>query len=115
MGGASNHPLRGGKTGDFEGGIRVTSFVSGGFIPLTMRGKRLDSYIHVSDWYGTFCAIAGVPVKDDVAENNGLPAVDSVNQWPLLSGQIASSDRGLRTEMHISPVTLIQGRWKLLM
>jgi len=31
----------------------------------------------------------------------------------LLSGEI-SAGQGTRTEIHISPVTLIQGQWKLL-
>eukprot|EP00927_Polykrikos_kofoidii_P045563 TRINITY_DN3958_c0_g1_i1.p1 TRINITY_DN3958_c0_g1~~TRINITY_DN3958_c0_g1_i1.p1 ORF type:complete len:587 (-),score=57.24 TRINITY_DN3958_c0_g1_i1:104-1714(-) len=113
FGGASNYPLRGGKTSDFEGGIRVNQFVSGGLIPKSMRGKTLDDYIHMADWYGTFCALANVSLHDSLAEEHGLPPVDSVNQWPLLSGQI-SVGHGMRSEMHISPVTLIQGRWKLL-
>jgi len=113
FGGASNFPLRGGKTSDFEGGIRISSFASGGFIPAVMRGKKINDYIHVADWYATFCALAGVPMYDIVANASRLPPVDGLNQWPLLSGEI-SDGQGPRTEMHISPVTLIQGRWKLL-
>lgn len=113
FGGASNFPLRGGKTSDFEGGIRVNSFVSGGVIPHAMRGAKLNDYIHIADWYGTFCAMAGVSMEDDLAEAYGLPPVDSVNHWPLLSGQIPAGG-GNRTEIHVSVVTLIQGRWKLL-
>ena len=32
-------PLRGGKTNVFEGGIRVTAFVSGGFLAPALRGS----------------------------------------------------------------------------
>ena len=43
-------PLRGGKTSDWEGGIRVNAFASGGLIPLKTRGTMLDDYIHIADW-----------------------------------------------------------------
>ena len=50
FGAANNLPLRGGKLSDWEGGVRVTAFVSGGYIPVSMRGKTLDDYIHIADW-----------------------------------------------------------------
>merc|ERR1712032_579886 len=62
---------------------------------------------------GTFCHLAGVEQKDEVAIANGLPDVDSINQWPVLSGQTAEAQR---TDVQISAVTLIDhaGKWKLL-
>jgi len=116
-------PLRGGKLSDWEGGIRVNAFVSGGFVPPAMRGQELDHYIHIADWYSTICAVAGVDANDEVAAKAGLPAVDSINMWPLLSGDAnanpdatpeAAATTGPRTEMHISPQTLISGNYKLL-
>ena len=77
--GANNYPLRGGKYTYFEGGIRVPAFVSGGFLPKTVRGTRRDDIIHVADWYGTFCSLAGVDPEDEWAKESGLPPVDSVN------------------------------------
>jgi arylsulfatase A-like enzyme len=62
FGGANNFPLRGSKTTEFEGGIRINAFVSGGIIPQEMRGKRLGDdhgYMHISDWYNTFATLAG--------------------------------------------------------
>ena len=46
----NNWPLRGGKTNNFEGGVRVASFLSGGFLPASVRGSARDGYMHVADW-----------------------------------------------------------------
>jgi arylsulfatase I/J len=52
IGPANNHPLRGHKHDPWEGGTRVTSFVSGGFIPQALRGSRnTQSIVHIIDWY----------------------------------------------------------------
>lgn len=40
--GANNSPLRGGKLTEWEGGIRVSSFLSGGFLPQSARGTKLN-------------------------------------------------------------------------
>lgn len=84
--GANNWPLKGSKVSAWEGGIRVAAFASGGLIPAKMRGSKMEQKIIISDWYGTFCAMAGVDVTDKLAADAGLPPVDSVNLWPLLSG-----------------------------
>uniref|UniRef100_A0A7S2RQN2 Sulfatase N-terminal domain-containing protein n=1 Tax=Mucochytrium quahogii TaxID=96639 RepID=A0A7S2RQN2_9STRA len=99
--------LRGGKTSDWEGGIRVNAFVSGGYVPLKMRGTILDDPIHIADWYATLCAIADVDPFDEKGQAAGLPPVDSINHWPLLSGQTPLGS-GARKELHISRKTLIQ-------
>ena len=41
--GSSNYPLHGGKASNFEGGIRVNSFVAGGTtsLPVAARGRKL--------------------------------------------------------------------------
>ena len=77
---ASNYPFRGGKYTSYEGGVRVTSFVSGGFLPAKRRGANSSALIHISDWYATFAFLAGVPAADDVP---GVPGIDSVNAWPV--------------------------------
>ena len=119
---ASNYPLRGGKSSAWEGGHRVAAFASGGLIPPSMRGRLLDGYIHISDWYTTFCGLASVEASDSPA---GLPATDGLDMWPYLSGANTSSPR---TEVLLSTLNntfhpnimnqggagLIVGDWKLL-
>ncbi len=60
FGSANNFPLKGGKFSDWQGGVRVNAFVSGGYLPQKMRGQKTEGYIHIADWYSTFCALAGV-------------------------------------------------------
>lgn len=113
---ANNWPLRGGKASAWEGGHRVAAFVSGGLVPKVMRGQRLDGYIHVADWYPTFCGLAAISPHD---APEGLPAVDGIDMWPYLSGATNSS---ARTELALSSIhanvgggaALIQGDFKLI-
>jgi arylsulfatase A-like enzyme len=107
--GASNYPLRGGKYSMFEGGIRVNAFVSGGYIPPSVRGTKLDGIVHVADWYSTLCSLAGVDPTDDWAAASGLPPIDSINVWPMLSGATAESPR---EHFLVLPSLLVSGRWK---
>lgn len=91
--GANNYPLRGGKASNWQGGVRVNAFVSGGFVPEAMRGKKLGGLAALWDWYGVFVKLAGGNVTDARAAAAGLPPVDSVDLWPYLSGQTAVSPR----------------------
>jgi len=110
--GASNWPLRGGKYSQFEGGVRAAAFVSGGFIPKAQRGSKLGEIIHIADWYGTLTALAGVDKNDELAAESGLPPVDGIDMWPLLSGQVSASPRN---ELPLDTSAIIYGRWKLLL
>ena len=42
--------VRGMKFSAFEGGVRVASFVSGGALPASRRGKSADGLVHIADW-----------------------------------------------------------------
>ena len=110
-GGANNYPLRGGKVTDWQGGVRVNAFASGGFLPEKMRGGKTEGYIHLADWYGTFCGLAGVDPTDEAAAKAKLPPVDSKDMWPLLSGQNSTSPR---EDIHLSVNALISGDYKIL-
>jgi hypothetical protein len=79
-----------------QGGVRTTAFLSGGFLPANVRGTVNSKYIHITDWYRTFAELAGVS-GDDPAE--GVPPVDSLDMWPMLSDNNVSSPR---TEIPLS-------------
>ena len=110
-GGANNYPLKGGKSSDWQGGIRVNGFVSGGYLPEKMRGQKTDGYIHIADWYSTFCNLAGVDPTDERAAEAKLPPIDSLNMWPMISGQNATSPR---VDIPATFSTLISGDYKIL-
>jgi arylsulfatase B len=91
--GGNNWPLRGGKFSNFEGGIRVNGFLSGGYLPLASRGKKTEALMSVADFYSTYGSLAGLSVeelRDSKADEVGLPPVDSISCWPALSGESAS-------------------------
>ena len=109
--GGNNFPLKGGKGSDWQGGVRVNAFVSGGFLPDKMRGQKTEGYIHMADWFATFCALAGVDPTDKKAAKAKLPPIDSLNMWPLISGENSTSPR---VDIPISYFTLISGDYKIL-
>ena len=110
-GGANNYPLKGGKLTDWQGGVRVNAFVSGGYLPTNMRSKKTGGYIHMVDWYATFCALAGIDPKDETAAQAKLPPIDSMNMWPLISGENSTSPH---VDIPVSNMTLISGDYKIL-
>eukprot|EP01060_Flectonema_neradi_P036510 TRINITY_DN702_c1_g1_i1.p1 TRINITY_DN702_c1_g1~~TRINITY_DN702_c1_g1_i1.p1 ORF type:complete len:531 (+),score=111.30 TRINITY_DN702_c1_g1_i1:45-1637(+) len=91
--GANNYPLKGGKVSNWEGGIRVNAFASGGYLPEKVKGTKLEGYICGWDWYTTFAHLAGVTAVDEKAEKAGLPPIDGINVWPYISGQVDTSPR----------------------
>ena len=98
---ANNYPLKGGRGSSWEGGVRVPTFVSGGHIPQDKRGTKLNGLIHITDWYATFCKLAGVDPLDAAAVTAGLPQVDSIDQWQYLIG---GSKTSARQELVLSSV-----------
>lgn len=111
--GANNYPLRGSKGANFEGehfflelqsgiaygshhsirssapgGVRVNALVSGGAIPPAQRGTIRTGLICGWDWYATLAYLAGVDPTDHAAAAAGLPAVDGINVWNYLIGEV---------------------------
>jgi arylsulfatase B len=71
----------------------VNALVSGGYLPSSRQGAIVEQFTGIEDFYATFCALAGVDPFDKQAEAVGLPPVDSVNIWPLISGENSTSPR----------------------
>ena len=108
---ANNFPLRGGKFVSFEGGIRTATIISGGYLPKSRRGQIENGMIHITDWYSTFCALNDIDPDDKRAKKAGLPPIDSMNMWPMISGENLTSPR---YEIYVDNNTLIQGNYKLI-
>jgi arylsulfatase B len=124
----NNYPLRGGKFSQFEGGIRGNALVNGGYLPAGRRGQVETALMSVADWYSTFLALVGLDaaqVVDKKAVAAALPALDSVNCWPLISGEALScrseiafgdtSALGFNGDGDALVGALIRGRYKLLL
>lgn len=101
MTGGNNYPLKGGKYSNWEGGIRINSFVSGGFLHPSRRGRRYRGLVAAWDWYATFASLAGVDATDFRAQASGLPPVDSIDMSELLVGGRSLSACRLRRDFPI--------------
>jgi len=73
-----------------------------------MRGKNISTPVHVCDWYATFCGLAGVDPSDDHA---GVPSIDSIDQWNVISG---ATSKAQRTEVFLGSGVLMQDKFKLI-
>jgi len=71
----------------------MNAFASGGVLPRHVRGTKQEGLMAGWDWYATYAALAGVDPTDHKAAAAKLPAIDSHNLWPLLSGQNTTSPR----------------------
>ena len=79
----------------------------------------------MADWYATFCELAGCDTTDPSAAAAGLPPVDSLSMWPLLSGANGTSPRtelplviektGRQGKSNGTTSVLIQGDYKLIL
>ena len=109
--GGNNFPLKGGKASNWEGGIRVNAFVSGGALPNVMRGTKNHAIVTPWDWWRTFADVAGIQdVEDHKAAAAGLPPVDGVSQWPLWKGETTSPPR---TELAVAGCQANDGSFDL--
>ena len=75
--------------------MRVNALVSGGLVPAAQRGTITTELAAMEDLYATYCDLAGVSPVDERAAAAGLPPVDGVSLWPLISG---ANTTGPRTE-----------------
>ena len=101
--GADNSPLRGGKGGAFEGGIRVPAAL---WMPGVVEGGgTLRQVMTVTDWLPTLAAAAKV---------SGISpsSIDGVDMWPA----ITRGDIAIRPEPYVvgvfGNIAVIDGDWK---
>ena len=109
----SNHPLKGSKGTFFEGGVRAVAFASGGFLPEEIQGKTTEGFIHIADWYTTFCKLAGVDPSDS---GEGKFPVDGLDVWPIITGENSSTphDEIVLGYNYIGQGAIIVGDYKLI-
>lgn len=112
-GAANNFPLRGGKYSDFQGGVRTNAFLSGGWLPDAARGTSFSGVVHIADWYGALCGLAGVNVTDAAAAAAGLPPVDARDfLGAALKG--GGAEGGRTDALHLSADAILRWPWKLV-
>ena len=93
---ANNWPLRGTKGRNWQGGIRVNAWVSGGWLKANypaMVGSKLDGLWSIADYYSTVAGLAGVDPTDHRAAAAGLPPIDSLDMVPYITGKVTTSPR----------------------
>lgn len=120
---SSNFPLRSGKTSLFQGGVRVVSFVTGGFVPKSARNTTETGLLFHVDAPTTLAALGharslgddGFDVWDAVTSGNASPrqevplAVD-FSLFTELAGKVLGTCCGGVGHLN----ALIQGKWKLI-
>jgi hypothetical protein len=110
----NNWPLRGQKTSSWEGGVRVTAFVWGGVNVIrdaSLRGTTNSAFIHIADWYATLCTLVGVDPSDDGHKGDGVPSIDSIDQWSVLMKHSATPADSVRVELPLAFCPPDNGKW----
>lgn len=102
-----NTPLRGGKAGLYEGGVRVCAFATwDGHIPA---GKRNREPLHIVDWFPTLVSLAGGSLEQDQQE---LP-LDGRDLWPTLTQNKPSPHDEILLNTTPGTGAIRVGDWKL--
>ena len=116
-------PLRGGKYSDFEGGVRTTTFISGGYVPSERRGQVHSGVVSVADWYTIFSELAQVDPEDTQAleankwlKEQGLSLLAPVDGKKGQLQAIFSGQKGPRDDvpLFLSSQALLQLPYKLV-
>eukprot|EP01051_Picozoa_sp_SAG22_P008419 SAG22_NODE_639_length_8255_cov_13.659882_6_plen_351_part_00 len=96
----SNHPLKGGKGHNWEGGVRTPTFVAGGALPASMHGKELTGLVSIADWYATFSSIAGLGGSADPSLKPGPAVAESLDQSGYIFGSVTVPPRSVLVHDH---------------
>jgi len=105
--GNDNRPLRGHKSGVYEGGIRTPAVVHW---PGKLQPGEIHTPLHAVDWMPTLCALAGFNPDGDLKW-------DGTDAWPVLARQ--KKDFPARTLYSAAPgfrASMVRhGDWKLVL
>lgn len=102
---ASNAPLRGGKGGLYEGGVRVAAFATWpGHIPA---GSVVNAPLHMVDWLPTLAKLAGAPIAT-------TKPLDGKDVWPVLTEGAPSPHEFLLLNTVGREGAIRAGDWKLV-
>ena len=77
--GGNNYPLRGGKSSNWQGGIRVNAFAFGGALDPLLSGTSTAELTAIEDWWTTFALLGGANASDPAAAAAGLPPPDGLD------------------------------------
>jgi arylsulfatase I/J len=115
---ANNWPLKGTKMHNWQGGIRVNAWVSGGLIKTQyphMVGTKLEGLVSIADWYATVAGIAGVDPTDHRAAAAGLPPIDGLNMMPYFTGEVDKSPRTfIFNDVNTAVIQINDTLWKII-
>lgn len=102
-----NRPLRGGKGGVYEGGVRVAACASWpGHIPA---GEEIAEPVHIVDWYPTLLKLAGASMEQEHAP-------DGKDILPVLTEGAKSPHEALLLQGKLpQQKALRMGNWKLVL
>ena len=74
---------------NYEGGIWVNAFVSGGALPIARRGQTEMGLVAGWDWLATYVhGVAGLDPSDHRGAAAGLPPIDSLDMMALIDGTL---------------------------
>eukprot|EP01060_Flectonema_neradi_P008631 TRINITY_DN16161_c0_g1_i1.p1 TRINITY_DN16161_c0_g1~~TRINITY_DN16161_c0_g1_i1.p1 ORF type:complete len:510 (+),score=108.53 TRINITY_DN16161_c0_g1_i1:36-1532(+) len=106
---ANNYPFRGGKGTDFEGGVRVAAFATGGMLAPELRGTTIHSPMHLADLHTSVCMMTGQTFAECGDEVEGLPSTDGFDLRDYFTTKNATRPDG---DIVLSSNSYIDGEWK---
>jgi arylsulfatase A-like enzyme len=101
---ASNAPLRGGKGGLYEGGVRVPAFVNW---PGALKPRTVDAPLHMVDVMPTILALAG-------GKGGADHPFDGRDMWAALADGAPSPNEDILINVEAFRGSVRKGDWKLL-
>ena len=99
---SSNYPLRGGKSTLFEGGVRVVSFVSGGYLPKFARSRIVKYPMHVVDLLPTIYALS----QGSDQNYDSIDGIDGIDMWNTIIGLENKQHYEIPIQIDVNPLSI---------